>query len=57
VNVETKEQSRQWIKTHLPNKQKIFKQMSAGKLGICFLGQERMLMMEFTQQGTALSQV
>jgi hypothetical protein len=29
VNVETKEQSKQWMHTHSPNKPKKFKQMSA----------------------------
>jgi hypothetical protein len=32
MNVETKEQSKQWKHTHLPNKPTKFKQMSARKL-------------------------
>jgi hypothetical protein len=32
VNVETKEQSKQWVHTHSPNKPKEFKQASARKL-------------------------
>jgi hypothetical protein len=41
--VETKEQSKQWMHAHLPNKLKKFKQMSACQKagGSCFLGQER----------------
>jgi hypothetical protein len=43
VSVETKEQSKQWMHTHSPNKPKKFKQTSACQKadGICFLGQER----------------
>jgi hypothetical protein len=44
VNAETKEQSKQWMHTHSPNKQKKFKQTlsSCQKAdGNCFLGQER----------------
>jgi hypothetical protein len=44
VNVETKEQSKQWMRTHSPNKPKKFKQTlsSCQKADdICFLGQER----------------
>jgi hypothetical protein len=43
VNVETKEQSKQWMHTDSPDKLKKFKQMSASQRadGICFLGQER----------------
>jgi hypothetical protein len=29
VDIETKEQSKQWMRTHSPNKPKMFKQMSA----------------------------
>jgi hypothetical protein len=32
VNVETKQQSKQWMHTHSPNKPKKFKQTSARKL-------------------------
>jgi hypothetical protein len=43
VNVKTEEQSKQWMHTHLPNKQNNFKQTSAYQKadGSCFLGQER----------------
>jgi hypothetical protein len=42
VNVETKEQSKQWMHAHSPNKLKKFKQTSACQKadGNCFLGQE-----------------
>jgi hypothetical protein len=40
LNVETKEQSKQWMQTHSPNKPKKFKQKSACHKadGNCFLG-------------------
>jgi hypothetical protein len=44
VNIETKEQSKQWMHTHSPNNPKKFKQtLSACQKadGNCFLGQER----------------
>jgi hypothetical protein len=44
VNVETEEQSNQWMHTQLPNKPKKFKQTSAcekANNGSGFLGQER----------------
>jgi hypothetical protein len=44
VNVEIKEQPKQWMHTHSPNKLKKFKQtLSACQKadGNCFLGQER----------------
>jgi hypothetical protein len=43
VNVENKEQSKQWMHTHSPNKLKKFKQTFACQKadGNCFLGQER----------------
>jgi hypothetical protein len=43
VNVETKEQSKQSMYTHLTNNLKQFKQTSACQIadGICFLGQVR----------------
>jgi hypothetical protein len=43
VNVEIKEQSKQWMHTHLPNKPKNVKQTSAYQKadGSCFLGHER----------------
>jgi hypothetical protein len=43
VNVETNEQSKQWMHTHSPKKPKKFKQISICEKvgGDCFLGQER----------------
>jgi hypothetical protein len=43
MTIETKEQSKQWMHTHSPNKQKTFKQTLACQNadGHCFLGQER----------------
>jgi hypothetical protein len=43
VNAVTKEQSKQWMHTHSPNKPKKFKQTSASQKADdnCFLGQER----------------
>jgi hypothetical protein len=41
VNVETKEQSKQWLHTHSPNKPKKFKKNVCQEADcICFLGQE-----------------
>jgi hypothetical protein len=50
VNVENKEQSKQWMHTHLPNKPKKFKRMlSARKLmATVFLDRKGVLMVEFT---------
>jgi hypothetical protein len=57
VNVETKEQSKQWMHTHSPNKPKRFKQTSVCQKadGNCFLGQEGMLVVELMQQGTTIT--
>jgi hypothetical protein len=54
VNVETKEQSKQWMQTRSPNKPKKFKQMlSARKLmATVFCDRTGVLMVEFMQQGT-----
>jgi hypothetical protein len=44
VNVEAKEQSKQWMHTHSPNKPKKFKQTLSSCQeadGNCFIGQER----------------
>jgi hypothetical protein len=44
MNVEIKEHSKQWIRTHSPSKSKKFKQMLTACQkadGSCFLGQER----------------
>jgi hypothetical protein len=60
VNIETEEQSKQWMHTHSSNKPKEFKQMlSARKLmASVFRDRKGELMVEFMQQGTAvLSQV
>jgi uncharacterized protein YbcV (DUF1398 family) len=56
VNVETKEQSKQWIHTHSPTKMKKFKQTSARKLvTTVFWDRKGMLVMEFMQQGTTIT--
>jgi hypothetical protein len=54
MNVETKEQSKQWTHTHSSNYPKNFKQTSICQKadGNCFLGQEGVPMVEFMQQGT-----
>jgi hypothetical protein len=39
VDIETKEQSKQWMHTHSPKKPKKFACQKAD--GICFMGQER----------------
>jgi hypothetical protein len=57
MNAKTKEQSKKWMHTHSPKKQKMFKQTSSACQnadGNCFLGQERVLMVEFMQQGTTI---
>jgi hypothetical protein len=57
VNVETKEQSKEWMHSHSPNKPKTFKQTCACQKadGKYFLGQERSAMVEFMQQGTTIT--
>jgi hypothetical protein len=56
VNVETKEQSRQWVPTHLPNKPKKIKQTSARKLrATVFMDRKGVLVVEFMQQGTTVT--
>jgi hypothetical protein len=57
VNVETKEQSKQWMHTHLPDKPKTFKQMlSASKvMATVFWDRKGVLMMEFMHQGTIIT--
>jgi hypothetical protein len=58
VNVETKEQSKQWMHTHSPKKLKKLKQTLSTYQkadGIYFLGQEGVLMVEFMQQGTTVT--
>jgi histone-lysine N-methyltransferase SETMAR len=55
VNVETKEQSKQWMHTHSPNRPEKFKQMSARKLMAAVLWDRKgVLMVEFMQQGTTI---
>jgi hypothetical protein len=52
VNVETKEQSKQWLHTHSPNKQKTFKQTFARKLmATVSWDRKGVLMGELMQQG------
>jgi hypothetical protein len=57
VNVETKEQSKQWMHTHSPNKPKKFKQtLYARKLRApVFWNRKGMLMVEFIQQGSTIT--
>jgi hypothetical protein len=56
VNVKIKQQSKQWMHTHSPNKPKKFKQkLSARKLmATGFWDRKRVLMVEFMQQGTTI---
>jgi hypothetical protein len=51
VNVGTKEQSKQWMHTHSPNKMKKFKQTYARKMAAVFWDREGVLMVVFMQQG------
>jgi hypothetical protein len=57
VNVETKEQSKQWMYTHPPNKLKKFKQtLSARKLmATVFWDRKGVLMVQFMQQETTIT--
>jgi hypothetical protein len=56
VNVEIKEQSKQWIHTHLPNKLNKFKETSARKLMVTiFWDGKGVLMVEFMQNGMAVT--
>jgi hypothetical protein len=57
VNVEIKEQSKQWMHTHSPNKPENFEQMSDIQKadGNCFLDRKGVLMVEFMQQGTTIT--
>jgi hypothetical protein len=56
VNVETKEQLKQWSHTHSPNKLKTFIQtLSARKLmATVFWDRKVVVMVEFMQQGTTI---
>jgi hypothetical protein len=51
VNVETKEQSMQWMHIHSPNKQKTFKQMSSATklMAAVFWDRKGLLMVKFMQ--------
>jgi hypothetical protein len=57
VNVETKEQSKQWMHTHSPDKPKTFKQkLSSRKLMVTVLWNRKgVLMVEFVQQETKIT--
>jgi histone-lysine N-methyltransferase SETMAR len=58
VNVETKEQSKQWMHTHSPNKPKKFKQMSASRLmAAVFWDRKGVLMVGFMQHWTTVTAV
>jgi hypothetical protein len=59
VNVETKEQSKQWMHTHSPNKPKELNQTaSARKLMVTlFWDRKGVLMVEVLQQGTTMSEM
>jgi hypothetical protein len=57
MNVEAKEQSKQWMHMHSPNKPKKFKQtLSARKLmATVFWDRKGVQMVEFMQQGTTIT--
>jgi histone-lysine N-methyltransferase SETMAR len=56
VNVETKEQSKQWMHTHSPNKPKNCKQTSGRKLmATVFWDRKGVLMVKFMQQRTKIT--
>jgi hypothetical protein len=58
VDVETEEQSKQWMNRHSANKLKKFKQTYARNLmAIVFLDRKGVLMVEFMQRGAILSEV
>jgi hypothetical protein len=55
VNVQIKEQSKQWIHIHPPNNPKKFKQTPTRKLmSTLFWDREGVLMVELLQQGTTI---
>jgi hypothetical protein len=55
VNVETKEQSKQWMHTYSQNKPEKFKQTSARELmAAIFWNKKGVLLVEFMQQGTTI---
>jgi hypothetical protein len=57
VNVETKEQSKQWMHTHSPNKPRKFKQtLSVRKLmATVFWDMKGVLLVDFMPQGTTIT--
>jgi hypothetical protein len=57
VNVENKEQSKQWMRANSPEKPKKFKQMSVSQEadGNCFFEREAVKIVEFVQQGTTIT--
>jgi hypothetical protein len=57
VNVETKEQTKQWMNTHSPNKPKEFKQTLFARKLMATVSWDRkgVLMVEFMQQGTTIT--
>jgi acyl-CoA thioesterase len=56
MNIETKEQSKQWMHTHSSNKLKKFKQTSGRKLmATVFWDRKGVLMVEFMQEGTTIT--
>jgi transposase len=58
VNIETKEQSKQWMHSHLPNRKNVNKRLAARKLmATVFWDRKGVLMVEFVQQGTIMSEV
>jgi hypothetical protein len=60
VNAETKEQSKQWMHTHSPNKSKksLNRRLPARKpMETLFWNSKGVPMVEFMQQGTTMSEV
>jgi len=58
VNVETKEQSPQWMHTHSPNKPRKFKQSFANKklTATVFWDRKGVLLIEFMEPGTTITE-
>jgi hypothetical protein len=56
VNVETKEQSKQWMHKHPPNRQKMFKHTLSARMLMApdFWDRKGVLMVGFIQQGTTI---
>jgi hypothetical protein len=58
VNAETKQQSKQWMHLHSPNKPKFKQSLPARKLMVTvFWNRKEVLMVEFMQQRTTMSEV